>query len=387
MHRTIALVALAVALTGCTRFGTRTNGPFSSKPRTDPMAAIPPGPLANSSPLVLGTHLQPLPPTPPGENRVVPNRVPEPVALGNGFLGPNGEVIPAGAPPEDGAFPPFRRRPEPRPEQLPSPFAPKGDPLPNVPMPKLPMPMAPAGGPPAKVNDLAEIKKLVEFASEKWAKVDTYECIALRRELTPTKEMVEDATVYQYRKEPMAVFMRTTSDPGRGREMVYNPSKYADKIYVMLGEGDSKLLRPGFKAPPVSPDSAIVKEKSRYSIREAGHGTPIKRVTSWIEKVEAGKVPAENLKFLGPVDRKEYPHPLVGVELTLRPGDEPLMPNGGTRRWFFDTKPESPACGFPVLIIATEPSGKEVEYYLIEKVKTNVKFADMDFSPDRFGKK
>ena len=63
------------------------------------------------------------------------------------------------------------------------------------------------------------------------------------------------------------------------------------------------------------------------------------------------------------------------------------MPNGGTRRWFFDTDPESPACGLPVLIIATEPNGKEVEYYLIEKVKLNMKFAEMDFSPDRFGKK
>jgi hypothetical protein len=244
----------------------------------------------------------------------------------------------------------------------------------------------PAGGPPAKVNDLAEIKKLVEFASEKWAKVDTYECIAIRRELSPTKEMSEDTTLYQYRKEPMAVFMRTLSNAGKGREIVYNPGKYEDRIHVMTGEGDLPL-RTGVKMPAVSPDSAIVKGKSRYSIREAGHGTPIKRVAGWVEKVEAGKVPAENLKFLGSVDRKDYPHPLVGVELTLRPGDEPLMPNGGTRRWFFDTRPESPACGFPVLIIATEPNGKEVEYYLIEKVKTNVKFTDMDFSPERFGKK
>jgi hypothetical protein len=389
MNRTIALVALVLLAGGCTRFGTRANGPFSSKPRTNPQATIPPGPLANSSPLVLGTTLQPQPPGPPDENRVVPDRIPDPVALGNGFASPNG-VVPAGGllPEGDPQILP-RRRPNPD-SKLPSPFAPKGGmpPVPSVPMPKTPMPMAPAGGPPVAKGDLAEIKKLIQFAGEKWAKVDTYECTAIRRELTPTKEMSEDTTLYQYRKEPMAVFMRTLSNPGKGREIVYNPGKHGDKIYVMTGEGDTRLFKNGgFKAPPVSPDSDIVKEKSRYSIREAGHGTPIKRVGGWIEKVEAGKVPAENLKFLGPVERKEFSHALTGVELTLRPGDEPLMPNGGTRRWFFDTNPDSPACGFPVLIIATEPNGKEVEYYLIEKVKTNVKFGEMDFSPDRLGKK
>ena len=299
-------------------------------------------------------------------------------------------MLPAGGPlPDDNAaFPPFRRRPEPRPEQLPSPFA-KGatPPPPNVPAPKLPMPMAPMGGPPAKVNDLAEIKKLVELASEKWAKVDTYECTALRRELTPIKEMVEDTTLYQFRKEPMAVFMRTLSSPGKGREIVYNPSKHGDKIYVMTGAGDTLLFKNGGFKVSSSPDDNVVKEKSRYSIREAGHGTPINRVAGWVAKVEAGKVPAENLKFLGAVTRKEYPYPLTGIELTLRPGDEPLMPAGGTRRWYFDTNPDSPSCGFPVLIIATEPNGKEVEYYLIEQVKTNVKFTEIDFSPERFGKK
>jgi len=232
------------------------------------------------------------------------------------------------------------------------------------------------------------VKKLVAFAAEKWAKVEAYECVAHRRELTPAKEMSDDTTLYQFRKEPIAVFMRTISNPGKGREIVYNPSKYGDKIYVMTGEGDTVLFKKGgFKAPPVSPDSDIVKEKSRYSIREAGHGTPILRVGGWAEKAEAGKIPAENLKFLGPVERKELGRTVTGVELTLRPGDDPLMPAGGTRRWFFDTDPGSPACGFAVLIIATEPNGKEVEHYRIEKVKLNMKFTDADFSPDRFGKK
>jgi hypothetical protein len=357
MHRTLAVVALALLVAGCARFGTRANGPFFSQ-RPRPLAAIPPAPLANSSPLA------------------IPN---DPYARTPGPAAPRRDaIVPAGGPLLEGdpQLLPFRR---PDPTKLPSPFAPKDTPPPPAPapvMPEVPLPMAPAAA-----TDLQQIKNLVRFANEMWDKVDAYECVATRREFTPTKEMVEDVTLYRFRKEPMAVYMKTTSMPGKGREMVYNPSKHGDKIYVVLGEGDSRIFRAGFKAPPVSPDAAIVKEKSRYSIREAGHATPIKRVGSWVVKVETGKIPAQNLRYLGTVNRKEIPHALTGVELTLRPGDDPLMPNGGTRRWFFDTNPDSPACGFPVLIIATEPSGKEVEYYLIEKVRTDVKFTDMDFAP------
>ena len=71
----------------------------------------------------------------------------------------------------------------------------------------------------------------------------------------------------------------------------------------------------------------------------------------------------------------------------LRPGDDVLLPKGGMRQWFYDINPESPAYGFPVLIIATEPDGKEVEYYLFEKLKFGVPFKDSDFSPERLDKK
>ena len=388
MHRTLALIALTLLVASCARFGTRANGPFASRLRNAPRTTIPPDPVPNSSPLALATQLQPQPPSPRDETPVVPPRGSDGTAPADGPLGDGGEVVPAGGivPGENSQFPPFRRRPDPK--QLPSPFAPKGNQPPPVLPSTLPMPKAPVGGPPAAKADLEEIKKLVQFAAEKYAKVNTYECIAVRRELTPVKEMVEDTTLYQFRKEPMAVFMRTLSMPGKGREIVYNPDRHGDKIYVMTGEGDTLLFKKGgFKAPPVSPDSPIVKEKSRYSIREAGHGTPIKRLGSWIAKIEAGKIPAENFKYLGSVTRKEVDHPLTAIELKLRPGDDALMPRGGMRRWYFDTNPDSSACGFPVLIIATEPSGKEVEYYLIEKVRTNVKLTEMDFSPDRFGKK
>jgi hypothetical protein len=283
----------------------------------------------------------------------------------------------------DGAIPPRRpRRPEPQPNQLPSPFAPKDPATPMTPL----APKNPADNPVAR--HLAEARKLTTAAGEKWAKTDSYEAVVTRRELAPNKEMTEDTVLYQFRKEPMAVYIKNLGDgPGKGREILYYPSKHGDKIHAVLGEGDSRLLKAGAKAPAVSPDSSMVKDKTRYSIREAGYGTPIARVTGWVAKAEAGKIPPENLTYLGMVTRKEFANPLAGVQLRLRPGDDALMPHGGTRQWFFDTNPESPSAGLPVLIFATEPNGKEVEYYLFEKVKPNVKLTDADFDPARLGKK
>ena len=103
-------------------------------------------------------------------------------------------------------------------------------------------------------------------------------------------------------------------------------------------------------------------------------------------RAETGRIPAENLSYLGEVKRKEYPYPLVGVHLKLRPNDDPHMPSGGTRVWFLDPKPDSPSYSFPVLIIATEPNGKEVEYYLFEKMDFTKRFPDANFDPARLGK-
>jgi hypothetical protein len=391
--RCTLIMLFCVALgAGCAnRFNTNPpSGPLTRKPKQDVDPAISTNPVATTSPLALGTPLQPAPMG--GDDLpVVPPRPPEAVRLAGG------DNVPGVAIPTSGvdygadaaaAFPPWRRRNDLQPDPLPSPFTPRdpAGPAPVAKAPAAPAPVMPTGPSPAALN-IAEVRKLSTFASEKWAKIDTYEAIVTRRELTPAKEMSEDIVLYQYRKEPMSVFMRNIGDAGKGREILYNPTKHGDKIYIMIGEGDNRLFKAGFKAPPLSPDNPQVKERTRYSIREAGYGTPIAKVASWVAKAESGKIPADALTFLGPVERKEYPYALLGVSLKLRPGDETLMPNGGTRQWFFDPNPESTSYGWPVLIIATEPNGKEVEYYLFEKIKLQVRFTEADFAPERLGRK
>ncbi|MBA4190089.1 MAG: hypothetical protein C0467_19055 [Planctomycetaceae bacterium] len=394
MNRTIALVALASLLVGCTRYSTRANGPFAKKTKSNPNAVIPPGPPANNSPLALGPTTQPEPPQPPGADLVIPPRTGG-VARGVDPIpaAPSGDILPAGGflPEDAAAFPP-KRRPEPQPGQLPSPFAPKEGPQtqPVQPQAVQPTPKAPPveTGQAAFARNITEIKKLTALAIAKWNTVDTYESVVTRRELSPAKVMTEDVVYYQFRKEPMAVYIRNIGESGKGREILYNPAKHGDKIYAVVGQGDENFLfKVGSRAPAVSPDMPLVKDKSRYGIREAGYGTPINRVAMWTSKVESGKMPADAMTYLGIVNRPEFSRPVAGVQLKLRPGDDPLLPNGGTRQWFYDRDADSPSYGLQLLIIATEPNGKEVEYYLFEKLKFNINYPESDFNPDRLSPK
>jgi hypothetical protein len=93
------------------------------------------------------------------------------------------------------------------------------------------------------------------------------------------------------------------------------------------------------------------------------------------------------VKSLGQVSRKEYPYPLDGVEITLRPGDDATLPKGGKELVFFDPNPDSSGYAMPVLVIVFEPGEREVEYYSFDRFRAPAGLTDADFTPDRLGKK
>lgn len=230
------------------------------------------------------------------------------------------------------------------------------------------------------------MRQLLQTAQGRWATIHTYEAIAVRRELAPNKQRTYDRVFYLFRKEPFSVYMRNLDEANAGRELLYNPKQHGDKIYAIVGKADEGLLyKAGQRAPAVSPDFPMVKQKSRYSIREAGLGTPIQRVGQWLEKAERGQIPPQNLRFQPEVRRPECPDPLHLVELQLRPGDDPLFPQGGRRQWYFHANPQAETYALPILIRALDADGQEVEYYWIERLQPNVRLTDADFHPDRLG--
>jgi hypothetical protein len=371
MIRTFAFLLLALSLAGCYRFQTLGSSGRQTKEPPPPYGSVaatplpnrPPHPVGNQSPLGIVSADAP-PPVAPADPALIPPK----------STGPNpaGGVVPAGG---SGPFPPLPRVGDPQPGRPPSPAEVKDS-----------GPPPGEAAPPGAAKNLADLKALVAASNAAWKAVDTYEAVVTRRELNPRGQLNSEVVLFQFRREPVGVYSLNTGESGKGRETIYNPSKFDDKLYVKLGKGDP-FPGAGFVAPPISPDDPKVKAKARYSVRESGFGRTVKALTAAVAKLDAGKLPPDSLTFDGEVKRDEFPFAVVGVTHKLRPGDDPLMLLGGTRRYFLDMRKESPAYGMPVLVIAIDPLDRENEYYLFEKVKQPANLTDASFDPARLGKK
>lgn len=365
----LTLLMLALLLTGCERYRSRAQGPFlRNAPAANAVQPTRP-PLAMSGPI---------PPSPPGgldESPLVPPRPPEPGSIPKSSVAPPQPPKPPVVEDEKvepaGGLPP-RKKPADPPKPAPTPSA-----------------TPPAATPPsaAPQPNLVPLKKIAAAAAEKVKTLGAYEARFARRENVDGTAGPLEEVILKFRAEPLAVYMKNISEAGLNREVLYNPSQHGDKIHVIVGKGDSRLLKEGMKAPSLSPDNPQVRSKSRHSIKESGIAISANKFIAAMAKVEAGKLPADSLKYAGAIKREDYPDaPLEGVEENVRKGDEGL-PSGGTRHWFFDAKPGSPSLGLPVLVILYDVNGKELEYYRYTQMKTSVNLTNADFDPSRLGKK
>ena len=234
--------------------------------------------------------------------------------------------------------------------------------------------------------DHKAVRELVSAAAKKYADVPDYEAKLSKREAVGGKAQPLEEIQYRFRKDPLSVHMRVTGSVGEGREVMYVKGQNDGKMTVVTGKGDNILFGAG-KKMTFDPDDPLVTSKSRYKIYEAGLGRPISFLTKYLDEAEAGKRPAESVKSLGKVERKEYSAPMLGAEVVLAPGDEAQLPKGGKRHYFFDADPKSQSFGLPVLIISFDHNDKEVEYYCFTDFKLPAKFTDADFDPAKLGKK
>jgi hypothetical protein len=279
-----------------------------------------------------------------------------------------------------------------QPPQLPPAVDPKKEPEPKkeppkpMPVPVVPdqTPVKPAQPAPAKpASPLAEARKMVETAAKSYAETTDFTARLTKRDVVGGKPQPQEEVEYAFRKEPLSIHMKVVGENGTGREVMYVKGRNDGKLTFVTGKGD--LFGAGIKRD-MDPDSPLVTGRSRTRIYEAGFARPIGVLTKMLDQADAGKRPADTIKFLGPVSRKDVPGSLVGIEVTFLTGEEPLMPKGGVRSYFFDMDPKSAAFGLPVLITATE-AGKEVEYYAFTKLQRPAGLTDADFNPDKLGKK
>lgn len=353
-HRLALLVLIVFLGAGCFKQRMRGPGPFNKTPPTPNPTLLQGTAPAAKSVLAIDSPANPQPPAPPDQVAIVPSKVPEPAPVG-----PIAKSLPPVTVPDS-------------PVAVNPPATPPRQPVAAIPAPT--------------TDGLAALKTIARTAADRWKGIDTFEARLVRRESVGTKTPQTEEVQFQFRKEPFSVYMRNVGAAGRGREVLYNPSKFDDKLHVIVGEGDTKFIRAGNKAPSMSPDSPRVRAESRHSIREVGFGTAIGSFAKTLSLVESGKAPPETLKYTGRVKRKGLGDgTLDAVEQTIHAGEETQLPAGGVRQWYFDADPKSPAHGLPVLVMTFE-GGREVEYYCFTAVRAPANLTDADFDPARLGK-
>jgi hypothetical protein len=221
------------------------------------------------------------------------------------------------------------------------------------------------------------LRNLHRRAVERFAAMDSYIARLRRREQLNGKDGPEEIIAFEFRKQPWSVRMKWIGTEGNGREVVYVRGRYENKIHTLLAATDPKFPLGG-NVVSLAPDSPLVRARSRYPITEAGIGALIARFGRILDREEAGG--KRVLRYAGLQKRPEYAEPLEAVEEVISEEESPA-PRGGRRWWFFD-----PKSGLPLLVVSSDASGREAEYYCYDRIQTPVGLDDDDFNPDKLWK-
>jgi hypothetical protein len=246
--------------------------------------------------------------------------------------------------------------------------------------------LAAAAVEPVAESNIDALRRLAKRSAEMYAAMDGFACRLTRREMVGKQSMPQEELQYVFRREPYSVHIKWVGLEAQGRELIYVGNKPDAKVNILTGKNEG-LIIPAGKRFTFAPTDSSVRSKSRYDIRSGGMYTSIEwfgKVVAIMEK-DSGQV--KRMKFQGVVKgRPERPSGLEGVEETLPPGWEPLLPKGGKRVTYFDPDPASPSFGLPILVTAFNETGREVEYYFFDRLKPT-KPTDADFDPDRLWKR
>ena len=232
---------------------------------------------------------------------------------------------------------------------------------------------------------LETMKRLHLNAVNTYSKIPAFDARLTRRETINNKSNPQEVIHFMFRKEPYSVRLKWIGTEGQGRDLVYVQNQHGNKMHIQPTRQDSFPL-PAMRMAFL-PDDRMVRSKSRHDIREAGINDAIRQIGTTLDQVAASPAQRSRLRYLGQVTRPEFVAKMEGIEVTIPPRTEPLLPQGGKRVMFFDTAADSQSVHLPVLVIAHDHEGKEVEYYCFDRMSTNLRLTDADFDPEVVFKK
>jgi|GEM_PF-2858788 len=213
----------------------------------------------------------------------------------------------------------------------------------SIPAPAEAQPNVPASKPTASegTSEIAELSSILGKTRQTLANTSNYKVDVLLQERMNGRLLPQDKFTLYKRREPLAVRMEWTEGKDVGREVIYSPAETKGMIQIRMPKG----LIPRIS---MSPDSPLVRSKSRHPISEAGADSVVDRLMATLQQFQSGNPAAGQLTVEPVVD------PQLGNirRVTHRTHDHEI--------WVVDLEENS---GLPLTIHATDDSGELLEHY------------------------
>jgi hypothetical protein len=212
----------------------------------------------------------------------------------------------------------------------------------------------------------AELVQLLDQADRRYADVDDYTAILLRREMIGEVLRPQETILLKFQR-PFKVYMKWIEGPGKGREGLYVAGAHKDRFLVHEGRGFRGLV-----TAALDPSHPRVLEESRHPITDVGIGRLLEIIGE-----NARRAARESVLRL--VDWG--PGTVVGRQVHQVEGILPRDPGAGyyCHRVFVSFDQEN---DLPIRVVVYDWSDQIVEEYEYTQLRQNPGFTDRDFDPD-----
>lgn len=204
----------------------------------------------------------------------------------------------------------------------------------------------PVGG----TSEAAKLDAILQKTSATLAGIGSYRVDVSSQETVNGKTHPVDQFVLYKRRQPLAVRMEWGQGKEAGREVIFSPTENKGMIQIRMPKG----LIPRMS---MSPDSPLVRAKSRHPINEAGFDAVVERLN------ETLNLTRRNAPNAGQISVQSAMEPNVGQVDRITH----LTTTGET--WVVDLEAKS---GLPLTIHATDNSGKLLEHIEFRNFQFNL---------------
>lgn len=212
----------------------------------------------------------------------------------------------------------------------------------------------------------AELLQLLDRADRRYAGVDDYTAILLRRERIGEALRPQETILLKFQR-PFKVYMKWLDGPGRGREGLYVNGAHKNKFLVHEGRGFRSLI-----TAALDPSHPRVLEESRHPVTDVGIGR-------LLEIIGENARRAERNGELRLVDRG--PGTVGDRRVHQVEGLLPRDPGAGyyCYRILVSIDQEN---DLPIRVVVYDWDDRIVEEYEYTQLQMNVGLTDQDFDPD-----